>query len=368
MECTISPFLRNFEDILKTATTMGASDIHIEPTVDSIRVRLRVDGNLKTIQKIEDPRLFERFNLQVKRVCAFDMTKHNIPQDARFSVFSLPYDFRASLIPTNYGEKIVLRCLEKNKNFSLKAYPLPDAAKKYLFNALNKWQGLILVSGPTGSGKSTLLYSLLAEIDRESNNVHTLEDPIEYSLDGISQSQINHKELSFASALRSLLRQDPDCILVGEIRDQETAKAAMHAASTGHLILSTIHANSAWQCLERLESYGISRDILEENLIFASAQRLLPKNCPDCKKDDSQWTELIQKFIAPDITPYSSSGCLSCGNSGVQGRTLIFEFIGKFRNESGLKELKQVGSLREEAIGLLKKGEIDAKSMFAFDD
>ena len=368
MECNISPFLRNFEDILRNATSMGASDIHIEPAQDLVRIRVRLDGNLKTIQQIEDPRLFERFFMQVKRTCAFDMAKHNAPQDARFSLHSLPYDFRASLIPTAYGEKIVLRCLDKNKEFSLKNYPLPEVAKTYLFDALNKWQGLILVSGPTGSGKSTLLYSLLAEIDRETNNVHTLEDPIEYSLEGISQSQINHKELSFASALRALLRQDPDCILVGEIRDQETAKAALHAASTGHLILSTIHANSSWQCLERLQSYGIPREIIEDNLIFASAQRLLPKLCHHCKQVDSGWSELAQKFIAPDLSTLSAAGCQECNQSGISGRSLIFEFIGKYRSESGAKQLKQVGSLREDAITLLRKGDIDAKSMFAFDD
>jgi type II secretory ATPase GspE/PulE/Tfp pilus assembly ATPase PilB-like protein len=353
-----SAFEGNLYGLLLKATSLGASDIHIEPRLDGIRFRARVDGSLREIQEIKNPRILDHFAMTVKRSCGFDMSKLNVPQDARFSLRGLPYDFRASLIPTMYGEKIVVRCLEQNKDFSLEKYALPSEAKSYLYRVLGKWQGLILVSGPTGSGKTTLLYSLLAELDRRVNNVHTLEDPIEYTLEGVVQTQINPPEVSFERALRALLRQDPDCILVGEIRDSETAQAALHAASTGHLIFSTIHANSAEECIERLVGLGLDRRLVETNLLFASAQRLVPKNCTSClvEEEDSEFS----------FKTYAASGCEACGGEGVRGLGLLFEYVGKSFEDKDGPRLRRFGSLEESALQLLKKGEISAKSAAAF--
>lgn len=362
-----SPFETNFHDVLRRAAVLGASDLHIEPFEDRVVIRVRVDGVLGAIQEIVDAQYIERFLQQAKRACRFDMSRIGTPQDARFQASDVPFDLRASLMPTLFGEKIVLRLLERDKNFSLEKTGVPEGAKKSLREALSKWQGLVLVTGPTGSGKTTLLYSALAEIDRAENNVHTLEDPVEYTLAGVVQTQISKGGIRFSEALAALMRQDPDCILVGEIRDEETAEAAIHAASTGHLVLSTVHANSAIESIERVSGLGVKRDLIEANLLFASAQRLVPKNCYECAREDFDAVPLVKAVFGEKLVPMRSDGCASCNHTGVKGRVLFFEHIARETvSETNQKQLVSCGSLKACALEALKKGEINAQNASAF--
>lgn len=368
MQENVSPFVLNFHALLRLAAESGASDLHVEPLENKIRIRARIDGVLTVLQEITERKYFTRFLMQAKRLCGFDMAKNLEPQDARFRSENINFDLRSSLIPTMYGEKIVLRFLERNKQFSLNHYQMPSIAKSHLKNMLDKWQGLILVTGPTGSGKTTLLYSALSEIDRIENNIHTVEEPIEYTLDGVSQTQIIKDGLRFSDALSQLMRQDPDCILVGEIRDEETAEAVIHAASTGHLVFSTIHANSALESIDRFTSLGVKRELIEANLLFASAQRLVPKNCEHCCVDDLSSKELVKAVFEEDLLPKKSLGCDLCLKTGIKGRVLLFEHIVKQNQKnSANKKLIQFGSLKECALENLKKGFINAQNACAFD-
>jgi type II secretory ATPase GspE/PulE/Tfp pilus assembly ATPase PilB-like protein len=350
-----NPFEVNFQDLLSTAAFLGASDLHIEPFSGTLRIRARVDGLLRIIQEVPQQRFAERLLQQIKRTCRFDMGKLDIPQDSRFSPDHLNYDVRASLIPTLHGEKIVLRLLERGRHFSLDAYPLNEDAKQHLRSALSEWQGLILVSGPTGSGKTTLLYSALSETNPLESNIHTLEDPVEYTLPGVIQTPIG--ELTFSAALTALMRQDPDVILIGEIRDESTAKAALQAASTGHLVLSTIHANSAREILDRLSELGLSHDRVHDVLLFASAQRLVPRNCPTCKTPDSSYGPYLDAGLRTEFFPMRGQGCDSCGYTGIKGRELIFEYM--FREKSR-RRLETFGSLADSLQEALKRGDINA--------
>lgn len=350
-----NPFEVNFQDLLSKAVGLGASDLHIEPFPCTLRIRARVDGILRVIQEIPHPRFAERLLQQIKRTCQFDMGKLEVPQDSRFSPGHLPYDMRASLIPTLHGEKIVLRLLERGRRFSLADYPLAEEAKGHLRAALSAWQGLILVSGPTGSGKTTLLYSALSETDPVENNIHTLEEPVEYTLPGVVQTPIG--ALSFSAALAALMRQDPDVILIGEIRDEMTAKAALQAASTGHLVLSTVHANSALESVDRLKDLGLSSDRVYDVLLFASAQRLVPRNCPHCCSFDAQAQASLAGAAPLDWTPMRGQGCDACNHTGIQGRELIFEYV--VRNKAQ-RRLETYGSLQESLHQAWRKGVISA--------
>jgi type II secretory ATPase GspE/PulE/Tfp pilus assembly ATPase PilB-like protein len=350
----ISPFESNFMDLIKIAGEVGASDLHIEPFEEHVTVRMRVDGTLRTVQTITQKKLGDRLVQQAKRLSGFDMGKFGLPQDSRFKAPASPFDLRANLIPTLYGEKMVLRLLERDKKFSLEHYPLDPKAKDDLRQCLARWQGLILVTGPTGSGKTTLLYSALSEIDQATNNIHTLEDPVEYTVAGVTQTPMG--KLSFAEALSALMRQDPDVILVGEIRDNKTAEAALHAASTGHLVLSTIHANSALESIQRLVGLGVAEDLVRSNLLFASAQRLVPKNCPACLKPDPAGQRLLQSAFETSLIPMTSMGCSVCEHTGIKGRTLLFEYVLKQKDHS----LRSMSTLKDSALSALKKGEINA--------
>lgn len=361
-----SAFCIGFDSILKEAFLRGASDIHIEPQEQLTQFRIRVDGILLDLAPaIVEPEYRKRLQEQAKKICGFDLGISGVPQDARFSHPELPVNFRSSLIPTIYGEKIVLRLLERNKAFSLETYPLPPFAKDKLKAALGLSSGLIIVSGPTGSGKSTMLYSALSSIDRTTQNIHTLEDPVEYTLPGLSQSEIT-RDMSFAKGLRSLMRQDPDVIYVGEVRDEETAQSVINAAKTGHLVLTTIHANSAREILSRLVGLGVKTEDIRSSLAFASAQRLVPKNCPHCARGDPDSSEKIKGTFGIDTLPQFSPGCESCNFTGIKGRTLLFEFISKETNDKNKKSLVSYGSLRETVITQLKEGVISAENALAF--
>lgn len=353
-------------DIGRIAFLKGASDIHVEPSKYETDIRLRIDGSLKSFQKISRENV-ELFTEQVKQLLSFDMSVLGMPQDSRWSHPEENIDFRCNLLPTIHGEKICLRLLEREKDFSLERYPLPMAPKQDLSRLMTKKSGLIIVSGPTGSGKSTLLYSILGSLDRKKLNVNTIEDPIEYELSNLNQSQIkNKKGYGFSEALRALMRQDPDVIMLGEIRDKETALAALHAASTGHLVLTTVHANSSSEVITRLEGLGIARELIESSLIFASAQRLTRKLCNFCKKKAPEDSELLSSFFEKKIsfTTYKEGdGCEMCDGLGVKGRKLVFEYLKK--DEKGeTKTLQKIGSLKDEALKLLWKGEISAKEAY----
>jgi type II secretory ATPase GspE/PulE/Tfp pilus assembly ATPase PilB-like protein len=349
-----SPFESNFHDLIRIAGEVGASDLHLEPFEEHVAVRMRVDGVLRMVQTITQKKLGDRLLQQAKQLCGFDMGKYGLPQDSRLKAPSSPFDLRANLIPTLYGEKMVLRLLERDKKFSLESYPLNPQTKEDLRSCLARWQGLILVTGPTGSGKTTLLYSALSEIDPVTNNIHTLEDPVEYRVEGISQTPIG--KISFAESLSSLMRQDPDVILVGEIRDEKTAQVALHAASTGHLVLSTIHANSAVESIQRLQGLGVSEELVRSNLLFASAQRLVPQNCPCCLRPDPMGQRLLQRRFESQVMPMVSEGCSACEGTGTKGRALLFEYLIKDKDHS----LQKMSSLRDAALNALEKGEINA--------
>ncbi len=360
---TSRAFEEYFNHMLHKAVESGASDVHIEPFPGVFQIKFRVDGVLRFFDKqILDTKRLERFAEVTRKMCGFDMGKDGKPLDARFSIPSLPYDFRSSLCPTMYGEKIVLRLLQKNKAFDLRTYPLRDDAKACLGRALNRSQGMIIVSGPTGSGKTTLLYNALSVIDRIANNVHSIEDPIEYSLPNLGQTQVTHGSLSFAEVLRSLMRQDPDVILVGEIRDEETARSAIHASCTGHLVLSTVHANSAAEIVERMEGLGVKRDLFLANLAFASAQRLVSKNCPHCTEDDPDSIPLVRAVFGDDAIPKRGRGCEHCGNSGIKGMVLLFEWLTRERDGSGNKVIKPHDSLLNQSRYYMREGVINAEN------
>jgi general secretion pathway protein E len=305
-----SPFVRIIEDTLAHCSALKASDLHIAPDACGLSCRARRSGVLVPLENRFCPSLSSRVLLEWRRYCGFNLTDTSRPQDARFEVPALCMDVRASLTPTRYGPKLVLRFLERGREFDLAALGLLPDALANLRKALGRKQGLILITGETGSGKSTLLYAALA---RGRLNVHSIEDPIEYTLAGITQSQVDaKKDQSFAGYLRALMRQDPDVIFIGEIRDAETARAALYAASTGHLVLSTLHANSAAAVLSRLEGLGVAAEEARSVLTFWSNQKLVPLLCSACtawKKDEG-----------------TSSGCDLCHGSGVGGRKLVLEW------------------------------------------
>lgn len=358
-----SAFASAFDEILLKAVHAGASDIHFEPRDQALRVRARVHGHLVVLQEVLDERRATRLGEVVKRSCGFDLGRTGVPQDARFARDDLGFDFRAALVPVLGGEKVVLRLLSRHQSFDLDTYPLLTPAKADLRAALGKASGLIVVSGPTGSGKSTLLYNALGSLDRERLNIGTIEDPVEYRLEGLSQSQVERKRGgSFAGMLRAFMRADPDVILVGEVRDDETAEAALHAASTGHLVLTTVHANSAAEIGDRLEGLGVHRDLYEANLRFASAQRLAPRLCPSCRELDPEGARQAAAVFGELAVAYRAEGCEACGGTGVVGRVLLFEWLA--RRADGA--LTARGSLRADALRALNEGEIDARSACSF--
>ncbi|MBD5513447.1 MAG: Flp pilus assembly complex ATPase component TadA [Lachnospiraceae bacterium] len=328
-----SPIVQLVKSMIEQAVRQRASDIHIEPMERQVRIRYRIDGALyeKATYSI---RLLPAMVARIKIVGGMDISEKRKPQDGRITqiVDRHEYDIRVSILPTVYGEKTVMRLTSKNaltKEKSQLGFS-PEELKKFDHILMNP-HGILLVTGPTGSGKSTTLYTALSELNKEDVNIITVEDPVEANIDGINQVQVNNKaNLTFASALRSILRQDPDIIMIGEIRDQETASIAVQASITGHLVVSTLHTNSAASTITRLADMGIEPYLIADSTIGVIAQRLARRLCPDCKrakKADAEDLELLLKGPDEDITIYEPCGCPKCDGTGFRGRIGVYEIM-----------------------------------------
>ena len=328
-----APIIRLINALLQEAIRENASDIHIETFERRLSVRMRVDGVLRSIltpRRELAPLLVSR----IKVMARLDIAEKRVPQDGRISLRlgGRDVDVRVSTMPSSNGERVVLRLLDKQAGRLAMAH-LGMGADTYALmrQLIHKPHGIILVTGPTGSGKTTTLYAGLTDLNDQSRNILTVEDPIEYQLEGIGQTQVNPKvEMTFARGLRAILRQDPDVVMVGEIRDLETAEIAVQASLTGHLVLSTLHTNSAVGAVTRLQDMGIEPFLLSSSLLGALAQRLVRLLCPDCKSahpaSDSEREMLA--MAADDTRPiYRPVGCEACNQSGYRGRTGIYELV-----------------------------------------
>ncbi|EKT55911.1 ATPase, T2SS/T4P/T4SS family [Providencia sneebia] len=322
---TSSPAVDFVEEMLKSAVRKRASDIHIEPTKQGIKIRLRVDGKLYFIPSppIE---INNEIVARIKILSKMNIAEKRLPQDGQMTWYcdNQHYGIRISTIPILYGEKLVLRILSTQLKYSLEQIGMCTTLLQNLKNNLMQPQGLILVTGPTGSGKTVTLYSALEYLNHSSRNISTIEDPIEIPLQGINQVQVNDKNgMNFAHILRALLRQDPDIIMIGEIRDEETAQIATRAAQTGHLVLSTLHTNCTFSAIERMQQLGIDKTQLSSCLKMVIAQRLVRKLCPNCKETHPKEVVLNENVM---INEWSSKGCELCF-AGFMGRTAIYEHI-----------------------------------------
>jgi general secretion pathway protein E len=341
-ETSEAPIIKLVNHVFAQAVKSQASDIHIEPYHQHLQVRFRLDGVLHNV--LSPPRrLHAAIVSRIKVMARLDIAEKRLPQDGRMEVKigERLVDVRVSCLPTAFGERVVLRLLEKSgKLLSLEEVGMAPAALAEMKRLLQLSHGIILVTGPTGSGKTTTLYAALSHINSPDKNILTIEDPIEYQLDGIGQMQVNPKiNLSFASGLRSMVRQDPDVILVGEIRDRETADIAIHAALTGHLVFSTLHTNDAASAVTRLIDMEIEPFLVSSAVQAIIAQRLVRLLCPHCKEpyepEEAQWTELgLAKDSVGPI--FRAKGCEKCLETGYRGRTGIYEFL---RLTEGIKGL-----------------------------
>ncbi len=340
-----APIIKIVEVILTNAIEANASDIHIEPSEKDVRVRYRIDGILHTslmLPKNVHPAIITR----IKILSNLKIDESRLPQDGRFHMEAAKrsVDLRVSILPLIYGEKIVMRILDKTSSVpTLEQLGIRGRALTWINENIKKTHGIFLITGPTGSGKSTTLYSILSLLNTTSVNIITLEDPVEYFIEGVNQSQINPEiGLTFAAGLRSILRQDPNVVMVGEIRDKETAEIAVHAALTGHLLFSTLHTNNAVGAMPRMIDMGIEPFLLVASVNLVLAQRLVRKICPDCKKETpltKSLEEEIKKSLVgvPDdylvgfdpkiIKVYKGEGCEKCGHTGYVSRFGIFEVM-----------------------------------------
>ena len=328
-----SPIVQLVKTMIEQAVRQRASDIHIEPMEKQVRVRYRIDGALyeKATYNIS---LLPALVARIKIIGGMDISEKRKPQDGRITqvVDRREFDIRVSILPTVYGEKIVMRLTSKNalsREKSQLGLKLHDLQR--FDHILKNPHGILLVTGPTGSGKSTTLYTALSELNKEDVNIITVEDPVEANIDGINQVQVNNKaDLTFASALRSILRQDPDIIMIGEIRDQETASIAVQASITGHFVVSTLHTNSAASTITRLVDMGIEPYLIADSTVGVIAQRLVRRLCPECKrvkKADAEDLEMLMRKPEEDLTIYEPCGCAKCDGTGFRGRIGVYEIM-----------------------------------------
>ncbi|MEB6679681.1 MULTISPECIES: type II secretion system ATPase GspE [Acinetobacter] len=329
-----APIVRLINALLSEAIRVGASDIHIESFEKKLSVRLRVDGQLREIvqpRRELAPLLVSRIKVMAK----LDIAEKRIPQDGRISLrlAGREVDVRVSTLPSSYGERVVMRLLDKQAGrLNMTHLGLMNNDYDRLKTLVHRPHGIILVTGPTGSGKTTTLYAALSDLNDGSKNILTAEDPIEYQLEGIGQTQVNTKvDMTFARALKAMLRQDPDVVMVGEIRDLETAEIAVQASLTGHLVLSTLHTNTAIGAVTRLKDMGIEPFLLSSSLIGVIAQRLVRTLCPHCAtwhEADAFEKNLFGNIEHPqDLKLSQPQGCERCGNTGFSGRTAIYEIV-----------------------------------------
>lgn len=365
-----APIIKLVNQILFQAYKRGASDIHIEPQEKEIRIRLRIDGVLHEVFNVPK-RIQGALISRLKIMANLNIAEKRIPQDGRIQIkiADKPIDIRVSSLPSAFGEKIVLRLLDKSKNFAnIQSLGLGHHDYTVLMHSISQPNGIILVSGPTGSGKTSTLYSILSKLNSPEVSIVTVEDPIEYQLSGISQVQVNEKVgLTFASALRSILRQDPDIIMIGETRDQETAQIAIQASLTGHLVLSTIHTNSAAVTITRLIDMGIEPFLIASSITLVIAQRLIRRLCSECKEKYKPSLEVLKSVglsqkEADTITFYKATGCANCSNTGYKGRLPIFEMmpmsndIAKLTVEKSDAKIIQNAAIKEGMTLLIQDG------------
>lgn len=371
-----APIIRLLNALFTQAIKQKASDIHIETYENRVLVRHRIDGVLQEVLEIQRaiaPLVISR----VKVMAKLDIAEKRIPQDGRISlrIGGHNIDVRVSTLPSNHGERVVLRILDKQAaQLDLNLLGMPAPILKIMRQMIAEPHGVILVTGPTGSGKTTSLYAMLTELNQVSRNILTIEDPIEYDLAGIGQTQVNTKvQMTFAKGLRAILRQDPDVVMVGEIRDLETAEIAVQASLTGHLVLSTLHTNSALGALTRLRDMGIESFLLSSSLVGLIAQRLVRKLCPYCKTPhslrDDEKTLLGLALHTETFVVFEPKGCELCNFLGYKGRTGIYELItvnetlrGMIHRNEPLQDLenyirKSAPSIREDGFQRVLHGE-----------
>lgn len=328
-----SPIVLLVKEMIDQAVRQRASDIHIEPMERQVRIRYRIDGSLYE-KATYSPKLLPAISARIKIIGGMDISEKRKPQDGRITqvVDRQEFDIRVSVLPTVYGEKIVMRLTSKNALTREKSQlGFKPVELKQFDHILQNPHGILLVTGPTGSGKSTTLYTALSELNKEDVNIITVEDPVEANIDGINQVHVNPKaNLTFASALRSILRQDPDIIMIGEIRDTETAAIAVQASITGHLVVSTLHTNSAAGTVTRLEDMGIEPYLIADSVIGIIAQRLVRRLCPNCKKEKlatADEKELLNVPANEDVKIYEPCGCEKCDHTGFKGRIGVYEIL-----------------------------------------
>ena len=352
-----APAIRLVNAIIERAVTERASDIHMEPRESEFSIRMRIDGLLRDILTV--PRELQAAVIsRIKVMSGLDITERRVPQDGRFNVKvrDKDIDLRVSTLPTVYGEKIVARLLDKSgMRLSRENIGLSSEDMKKYERLIRIKNGVILVVGPTGSGKSTTMYTMIGDMNTREVNLVTLEDPVEYNIDGVNQVQINEKVgMTFASGLRSILRQDPDIIAVGEIRDGETAEIAMRSAITGHVVLSTIHTSDALGTVERLIDMGVEPYLVASALKGVFSQRLVRRICPNCRQpyepSEDEQSELGLPYM-PGRTFYRGKGCPECFDTGYRGRTAVFEI---FPLSIQVRRLVAKGAGREALEALLK--------------
>ncbi|MBQ2944979.1 MAG: type II/IV secretion system protein [Clostridia bacterium] len=331
-----NPSVRLVDSIIKEAIPYRASDIHIEPYEKVVKVRYRIDGDLQ--ERAEFPiNSYSAICARIKIMAELDIAERRVPQDGRINLIvgGKEYDFRVSSLPTVFGEKFVIRVLDKTSfRFTREDLGFTEQENVLLDKMLSRPHGIILLTGPTGCGKSTTLYSFLKEVNTPAVNIVTVEDPVEYLMTGITQTQVNNKaNMTFSTALRSILRQDPDIIMIGEMRDEETAEIAVRAAITGHLVFSTLHTNDAPGAITRLEDMGVADYLVADALVGVIAQRLVKKLCPECrKKGKTNAKEMEILGITEPISIYRPQGCQFCNNTGYKGRTAVHEIM--YMNEN----------------------------------
>ncbi len=383
--------IKIFNSLLYLAIKERTSDIHIEPEEESTRIRLRIDGRLREVLRFSRS-IMKALTVRTKILCGVNVSDSRFPQDGRFSISLGPnkVSFRVSFIPTIEGEKIVIRILAatgKKDFLSLDQMLISQNVLKPFKRLIRSPNGILFVTGPTGSGKTTTLYAALQEINGPDVNISTIEDPVEVRLEGLVQSQVNnHIDLNFARLLRSLLRQDPDVILVGEIRDLETAKIATEAALTGHLVFSTLHANNAVQAIIRLVEIGIPAYMVAPSILGVLAQRLAARICEKCKESYLPSSEILNRYFhdaeGSDVPFYQGRGCNDCRGTGYRGRVAFHELVlvteeirSLISDNAGLKSLseaaRRVGykplrydGLKKALLGLTTIEEIEKLAAF----